>query len=209
MVENINRFMRVQRKLMQELGRQPTPEEISKILEIEPDKAREIIKISQQPASLDTPVGDEEDSYLGDFIYDITAAHILGIKLDLANVQKYIKSFGLVATDIDNNKTSARDMGKLLELIYTRKVASEALTRELLDFMEDTDTENRLPADIPKNVAVYHKTGDAIGLIHDVGIINREGDPFILAVLTSDITDEGEAKKVIGKIAKFIYEQKH
>ncbi|HVT00763.1 MAG TPA: RNA polymerase sigma factor RpoD [Patescibacteria group bacterium] len=73
MVENINRFMRVQRKLMQELGRQPSPEEISEILEIEPDKAREIIKISQQPASLDTPVGDEEDSYLGDFIYDITA----------------------------------------------------------------------------------------------------------------------------------------
>ena len=73
MVENINRFMRVQRKLMQELGRQPTPEEISEILEIPPDKAREIIKISQQPTSLDTPVGDEEDSYLGDFIYDITA----------------------------------------------------------------------------------------------------------------------------------------
>lgn len=73
MVENINRFMRVQRKLMQELGRQPTPEEISKVLEIEPEKAREIIKISQQPTSLDTPVGDEEDSYLGDFIYDITA----------------------------------------------------------------------------------------------------------------------------------------
>lgn len=73
MVENINRFMRAQRKLMQELGRQPTPEEIAKILEIEPDKAREIIKISQQPTSLDTPVGDEEDSYLGDFIYDVTA----------------------------------------------------------------------------------------------------------------------------------------
>jgi RNA polymerase primary sigma factor len=73
MVENINRFMRVQRRLMQELGRQPTPEEISQELEIEPEKAREIIKISQQPTSLDTPVGDEEDSYLGDFIYDITA----------------------------------------------------------------------------------------------------------------------------------------
>lgn len=73
MVENINRFMRVQRRLMQELGRQPTPEEIAVELEIEPDKAREIIKISQQPASLDTPVGDEEDSYLGDFIYDVSA----------------------------------------------------------------------------------------------------------------------------------------
>jgi RNA polymerase primary sigma factor len=74
MVENINRFMRAQRKLMQELGRQPSPEEIAEVLEIDPEKAREIIKISQQPASLDTPVGDEEDSSLGDFIHDITAA---------------------------------------------------------------------------------------------------------------------------------------
>lgn len=73
MVENINRFMRAQRKLMQELGRQPSPEEIAEAIEIDPEKAREIIKISQQPASLDAPVGDEEDSYLGDFIYDITA----------------------------------------------------------------------------------------------------------------------------------------
>ncbi len=73
MVENINRTMRVQRRLMQEIGRQPTPEEIAKELETDPEKVREILKISQQPASLDTPVGDEEDSYLGDFIYDTTA----------------------------------------------------------------------------------------------------------------------------------------
>ena len=73
MVENINRTMRVQRRLMQEIGHQPTPEEIAKELETDPDKVREILKISQQPASLDTPVGDEEDSYLGDFIYDVTA----------------------------------------------------------------------------------------------------------------------------------------
>ena len=69
--------MRAQRKLMQELGRQPTPEEIAEVIDIEPQKAREIIKISQQPASLDAPVGDEEDSYLGDFIYDITAPTLL------------------------------------------------------------------------------------------------------------------------------------
>ena len=73
MVENINRFMRTQRKMMQKLGRQPTPEEIAKELEIEPDKAREIIKISQHPTSLDTPVGDDEDSFLGDFVHDTTA----------------------------------------------------------------------------------------------------------------------------------------
>jgi RNA polymerase primary sigma factor len=73
MVENINRFLRASRKLMQELGREPTPEEVAKALDIDPDKALEIIKISQEPASLESPVGDEEDSRLGDFIHDTSA----------------------------------------------------------------------------------------------------------------------------------------
>lgn len=73
MVENINRFLRTSRRLMQELGREPTAEEVAKVLGIDPDKALEIIKISQEPASLETPVGDEEDSRLGDFIHDATA----------------------------------------------------------------------------------------------------------------------------------------
>lgn len=73
MVENINRFLRMQRKLMQQLGREPSPEEVAKELGIEPDKALEIIKISQNPASLEAPVGDEEDSRLGDFIHDTSA----------------------------------------------------------------------------------------------------------------------------------------
>ncbi|MCL4353788.1 RNA polymerase sigma factor RpoD [Patescibacteria group bacterium] len=73
MVENINRFLRASRKLMQELGREPTPEEVAKALDIEPAKALEIIKISQEPASLESPVGDEEDSRLGDFIHDASA----------------------------------------------------------------------------------------------------------------------------------------
>lgn len=73
MVENINRFLRAQRKLMQDLGREPSPEEVAKVLDIDPDKALEIIKISQEPASLESPVGDEEDSRLGDFIHDTSA----------------------------------------------------------------------------------------------------------------------------------------
>lgn len=73
MVENINRFLRSQRKLMQELGREPTPEEVANVLGIDPEKALEIIKISQNPASLEAPVGDEEDSRLGDFIHDSSA----------------------------------------------------------------------------------------------------------------------------------------
>ena len=70
MVETINRFIRVSRVLMQELGREPTPEEVAKVMEIEPDKVREIIKVSQQPTSLEAPVGEEKDSTLGDFIPD-------------------------------------------------------------------------------------------------------------------------------------------
>src|SRR3990172_2542527 len=73
MVENINRFLRASRKLMQELGREPTPEEVAKVLGIDPEKALEIIKISQEPASLESPVSDEEDSRLRDFIHDSAA----------------------------------------------------------------------------------------------------------------------------------------
>ncbi len=70
MVETINRFNRTQRRMMQELGREPTPDEVAKVLGIDEAKAREIIKVSQEPTSLETPVGDEEDSHLGDFIAD-------------------------------------------------------------------------------------------------------------------------------------------
>src|SRR3989339_2190925 len=73
MVENINRFLRTSRRLTQELGREPNAEEVAKSLGIEPDKALEIIKISQEPASLESPVGDEEDRRLGDFIHDTSA----------------------------------------------------------------------------------------------------------------------------------------
>ncbi len=93
---------------------------------------------------------------------DNTAAHVLGVRLDEANVQKYINGLGLVQTNMVNNKTSAADMGKLLELIYTKKIAGPSLTLELLDFTKDTDFEDRLARDIPKNVVVYHKAGDGV-----------------------------------------------
>ncbi len=70
MVETINRFNRTQRRMMQELGREPTPEEVAVVMGVDPTKAREIVKVSQEPTSLETPVGDEEDSHLGDFIAD-------------------------------------------------------------------------------------------------------------------------------------------
>ena len=70
MVETINRLIRVQRQLLQELGREPTPEEIAREMDIPVEKVREIQKVSQEPVSLETPIGEEEDSHLGDFIQD-------------------------------------------------------------------------------------------------------------------------------------------
>jgi RNA polymerase primary sigma factor len=73
MVETINRLIRISRRLLQELGREPTSEEIAIEMQITAEKVREIIKVSQEPVSLETPVGEEEDSHLGDFIEDHSA----------------------------------------------------------------------------------------------------------------------------------------
>jgi len=70
MVETINKLIRIQRQLLQELGREPTPEEIGEKMEMTAERVREILKISQEPVSLETPIGEEEDSQLGDFIED-------------------------------------------------------------------------------------------------------------------------------------------
>jgi RNA polymerase primary sigma factor len=70
MVETINKLIRVQRQLLQELGRDPTPEEIAKEMDVPVERVREIMKIAQEPVSLETPIGEEEDSHLGDFIED-------------------------------------------------------------------------------------------------------------------------------------------
>lgn len=70
MVETINKLIRIQRQLLQDLGREPTPEEIGAEMDMSTDKVREILKIAQEPVSLETPIGEEDDSHLGDFIED-------------------------------------------------------------------------------------------------------------------------------------------
>lgn len=70
MVETINKLVRIQRQLLQDLGREPTPEEIGAEMDLPTDKVREILKIAQEPVSLETPIGEEDDSHLGDFIED-------------------------------------------------------------------------------------------------------------------------------------------
>ena len=70
MIETINKLNRVSRQMMQDMGREPTPEELSKELDMPEDKVRKVLKIAKEPISTETPIGDDEDSSLGDFIED-------------------------------------------------------------------------------------------------------------------------------------------
>ena len=87
MIETINKLVRTSRYLVQELGREPIPEEIAEKMELSVDKVRRVLKIAKEPISLETPIGEEEDSSLGDFIEDKTAVSPSNavIAMNLAN----------------------------------------------------------------------------------------------------------------------------
>ena len=118
MVENINKLNRVQKNLVQELGREPTPEETAELMELTPEKVMEIIKVSQEPVSLETPIGDEGDSHLGDFIEDADAV----VPVDAA-------SFVLMQEQIDGvlNSLSGREK----EIIRLRFGLTDGRSRTL------------------------------------------------------------------------------
>lgn len=138
---------------------------------------------------------------------DNTAAYILGQKLGHATVQEVIDGFGLTQTSIDENTTSSYDLYLLFKGLYEHKFVSEAHAKEILGYMTDTDIEDRLPAHLPAGTIVSHKTGDAVGSLHDVGVITRGDDVYFLSVLTSDIgTDETAVKETISEIARTIVE---
>ncbi len=134
---------------------------------------------------------------------DNTAAYIIVKRIGIDIVQQTIQSFGLRQTDIASNKTSPYDIFLLFKKIYAHQITNEARTEELLGFMRDTDSEDRLPAGLAPDAIVFHKTGDAIGSIHDLGIIKIDDTVFFLGIMTSDIGDkEKETRATIAKIAK-------
>ncbi len=136
---------------------------------------------------------------------DNTAAHILAKRIGVPAIQKTIEQWGLTQTDMENNKTSPYDMYLLFKKLYKGEIASIGRTQELFGFMIDTDIEDRLPANMPANTNVYHKTGDATGGLHDIGIIQKDGTVFFLGVMTSDIgNSEKEVKEKIAKLAATI-----
>lgn len=157
MVETINKLIRVSRQLLQELGREPLPEEIAKEMGMEEDKVREIIKISQEPVSLETPIGEEEDSHLGDFIpdYDVQApaeaATFTMLKEQLIDVlstltpreQKVLRlRFGLddgrsrTLEEVGREFDVTRERIRQIEAKALRKLRHPSRSKKLKDFLE-------------------------------------------------------------------------
>ncbi len=138
---------------------------------------------------------------------DNTAVYIIANKIGHEKIQELISGWGLTQTDIANNKTSLTDMYILFNKIYSGEIVDKKTGREILDFLKNTEFEDRLPVYLPKEVSVYHKTGDGVGSIHDLGIIEGKNFIYFLGVLTTDVGDrEEETKKIIGQISKKTYE---
>ena len=157
MVETINKLVRVSRQLLQELGREPTPEEIAERMEIPVERVREILKISQEPVSLETPIGEEEDSHLGDFIQDdnvpvpADAAAFTLLKEQLVEVlgtltereQKVLKlRFGLVdgrartLEEVGREFSVTRERIRQIEAKALRKLRHPSRSRKLKDYLD-------------------------------------------------------------------------
>lgn len=138
---------------------------------------------------------------------DNTASYILASQvIGLNKLQKLVDSWGLKQTDMVKNKTSNKDMAKLLKLMFQGKIAKQALTSEMIGFMDDSDFEDRLPTSLSHEIKVYHKIGNEIGFVHDVGIIDLENKPYYLGILTSDISNEEEATKTIAEISRLVFD---
>lgn len=137
---------------------------------------------------------------------DNTAAHILANIIGMDTIQKTINSWGLSQTDMANNKTSLTDMALLYKKIYAGNITSKSLTNELLGFMRDTENEQRLPVKLPDSTIVYHKTGDGVGNVHDVGIVQQGDTTYFIGVLTNDVGGhESETADTIGQISSMVY----
>jgi RNA polymerase primary sigma factor len=157
MVETINKLIRVSRQLLQELGREPAPEEIAKVMDIPVERVREIMKIAQEPVSLETPIGEEEDSHLGDFIPDedapapAEAASFILLKEQLEEVletltpreEKVLRlRFGLddgrtrTLEEVGQEFGVTRERIRQIEAKALRKLRHPSRSKKLKDYLE-------------------------------------------------------------------------
>jgi RNA polymerase sigma factor RpoD-like protein len=157
MVETINKLIRVSRQLLQELGREPAPDEIAKVMDITVERVREIMKIAQEPVSLETPIGEEEDSHLGDFIEDADAqapadaASFMVLKEQLEEVLETLTPrekkvlrlrFGLddgrarTLEEVGHHFQVTRERIRQIEAKALRKLRHPSRSKKLKDFLE-------------------------------------------------------------------------
>ncbi|HHY30374.1 MAG TPA: RNA polymerase sigma factor RpoD [Syntrophaceticus sp.] len=157
MVETINKLVRINRQLLQELGRDPTPEEIAAEMDIPPERVREIMKIAQEPVSLETPIGEEEDSHLGDFIEDedalapAEAASFILLKEQLEEVLETLTPrerdvlrlrFGLIdgrartLEEVGQKFNVTRERIRQIEAKALRKLRHPTRSKKLKDYLE-------------------------------------------------------------------------
>jgi len=157
MVETINRYYKTARKLMQRLGREPTPAEVAEVMEIDEDKVRHVIKISQHPTSLEAPIGDEEDSHLGDFIQDVLTPtpydeaskrllkeHLEEVLSTLSDREKrvLILRFGLkdgrpkTLEEVGKEFSVTRERIRQIEAKALRKLRHPSRAKKLKDYLE-------------------------------------------------------------------------
>jgi beta-lactamase class A len=138
---------------------------------------------------------------------DNTAAHVIEITIGEDVVQGLVNSWGMKQTNMIDNKTTAYDMSLLFDKIYKNQITSVANTKEMLGFMTSTDFEDRLTKNLPQNVTIYHKTGDGVGFVHDVGIFVTPKGTYYLGVMTSDVDGkEDEAKNTMSEISRKIFD---
>ncbi len=137
---------------------------------------------------------------------DNTAAYIIPQVIGGKRIQDLFDSWGLFQTDFNENKTSNSDMATLMVKMYEGKLVNQALTREMIGFMVDSDFENRLPGLLPNDVKVYHKIGTDVGMIHDIGIVGLKNHPYYIGVFSNDINDEGDTEKTIAEVSKMVYD---
>ncbi|MBI4066391.1 serine hydrolase [Candidatus Gottesmanbacteria bacterium] len=138
---------------------------------------------------------------------DNTAGYVLGTyTIGMDKVQSLMNQWGLTQTDMVNNKTSNRDMALLFERIYKGEVTNAASTQEMLAYFKDTDFEDRLPLLLPDAATVYHKIGNEIAIMHDVGVVTNGKQTYYIGVFSNDITNEEEAKKIIAEISKLVFD---
>jgi beta-lactamase class A len=137
---------------------------------------------------------------------DNTAAFLLAnYILSLDVIQSYVNENGMTQTDMINNKTSNRDMATLFQKIFNKKITTPALSDEMLDFLKNSDFEDRIPLLLPKGTTVYHKIGTAPGAVHDAGVVVNGKTAYYIGIFTSDVPDEEQAAKLAADVSKTVY----